>query len=172
MSIIPGLLQTEDYARALMMTGATLERPDLKLDNVVTTRIARQQRLFESDPMALHVLLDEAAILRVVGGPDVMQEQLARLLAAVGRKHITVQIIPIGVGSYGSMSGSCVIIDYPQDDETPAVFLEYPGGGAWVDNAEDVERFTTMFDEVARLALSPARSTDLIHERIKALENP
>ncbi|WP_054052604.1 helix-turn-helix transcriptional regulator [Alloactinosynnema sp. L-07] len=172
LSIVPGLLQTESYARALMDAGRSLEPPELKIDNVVSTPIARQQRLVGADPLNLHVLMDEAAIVREVGGADVMREQLAYLLVASGRKTITLQIIPFGAGAYGSMSGSCVIVDYPQEDETPGVYLEYPAGGAWVDNAEDVARFTTMFDEVAKQALTPVKSNDLIHKRIKALENP
>lgn len=172
LSIIPGLLQTEAYARALMDAGRALHRPDTKVDNLVATRIARQQRLVGADPLNLHVLIDESAILREVGGPDVMREQLAYLLVVAARPNIKLQVVPLRAGAYGLMNGSCVIVDYPQVAETPAVFLEYPAGGAWVDNAEDVERFTTMFDEVAKLAVTPAKSTDLIHKRIKALENP
>ncbi|CRK61207.1 putative DNA-binding protein [Alloactinosynnema sp. L-07] len=170
-SIIPGLLQTESYARALMASGRSIQLPDLKVDTVITNRLARQQRLIGADPLSLHVLLDEAAVVREVGGVDVLREQLAFLLVAAARPNIVLQIIPFGAGAYGSMAGSCVVLDYPFD-ETPGVYVEYPAGGAWVDNEDDVQRFTTMFDEVAKLALSPAKSTDLVRKRIKALENP
>ncbi len=171
-SIIPGLLQTEGYARALMDAGRAIQRPDLNVETVISTRLARQQRLVEEDPLILHILLDEAAIVREVGGPEVMGEQLAALLVGAERENITLQVVPFGAGAYGSMSGSSVIVDYPQEDETPGVYLEYPAGGAWVDNEDDVQRITGTFDEVATLALSPAETTDLIRQRIKALENP
>ncbi|HVK22995.1 MAG TPA: helix-turn-helix transcriptional regulator [Actinokineospora sp.] len=171
-SIIPGLLQTEHYARALMEAGRAIQRPDLKTDVVVSNRMARQQRLAGADPITLHVLLDEAAIIRIVGGADVMREQLDYLLVLAARPNVTLQVIPFEAGAYGSMSGSAVIVDYPQDDEAPGVFIEYPAGGAWVDNEEDVQRFTTMFDGIVKLALTPAKTIDLIRKRAKALENP
>jgi hypothetical protein len=87
------------------------------------------------------------------------------LLAVAKRPSITPQMIPFRAGGYGTMNGSCVIVDYPQPDTTPGVYLEYPAGGAWVDNPDDVTRFTTMFDEVTRLALTPADTTTLIQNR-------
>jgi hypothetical protein len=67
------------------------------------------------------------------------------------------------------MSGSCTIVGYPEPDETPGVYLEYPASDAWVDDAEDVSRFTTMFDDVSAQALSPAETSQLIRRRMRAL---
>ncbi|MDQ3403899.1 MAG: DUF5753 domain-containing protein [Actinomycetota bacterium] len=114
------MLQTEGYARALMDAGRAIQRPDLNVETVISARLARQQRLVEADPLVLHVLLDEATIVRGGGGPEVMGEQLAALLVAADRENITLQVVPFGAGAYGSMSGSLVIVDYPQEDETPA----------------------------------------------------
>lgn len=112
--------------------------------------------------MLLHTLIDEAAIRREIGGPDVLREQLEHLLALAERPNITLQVIPYPAGAYGTMAGSFFIIDYPEPDTTPA-------GGAWVDNADDVQRFTTTFDQVAAQALSPADTTHLIHQQLEAL---
>nr|WP_279588770.1 DUF5753 domain-containing protein [Actinophytocola oryzae] len=98
-----------------------------------------------------------------------MREQLVHLVALVERPNITLQVIPYAAGGYGTMNGSFIIVDYPEPDITPGVYLEYPAGGAWVDNAEDVGRFTTTFDQAAAQALSPVDTIDLIQRRVRAL---
>jgi hypothetical protein len=85
------------------------------------------------------------------------------------RPNITVQVIPFQAGGYGAMAGSCVIVDYLEPDDPPGVYLEYPAGGNWVNNPEDVTRFTTMFDEVTRLAHTPADTVTLIHQQRQSL---
>jgi transcriptional regulator with XRE-family HTH domain len=171
-SVVPGLLQTERYARALLEAGRSLQRPDTRQDSVVTSRMDRQRPLEGPDPLILHALIDEGVIYREVGGPDVLREQLEHLLAMAERPNITVQVIPFAAGAYGTMNGSCVIVDYPEADDPPGVYLEYPAGGNWVDNPDDVTRFTAMFDEVARLAHTPADSATLIKKHVRALKTP
>jgi hypothetical protein len=168
--VVPGLLQTQRYAQALVEAGRALRKPNTRPDSVVATRMNRQKPLDGPEPMALHALIDEAVIRREIGGPQVLGEQLEHLLDVVKRPNITVQVIPFGAGGYGAMAGSCVIVDYPEPETTPGVYVEYPAGGAWVDNQDDVTRFTTMFDEVTRLAHTPADTTNLIHGQIKALK--
>lgn len=168
---VPSLLQTERYARALLDAGQTLQRPDTRPESVVAVRMDRQKPLDGPDPLMLHALIDEAVVHREVGSPEVQREQLEHLLTMAERPNITVQVIPFAAGGYGTMNGSFVVVDYPEPDATPGVYLEYPAGGAWVDNEEDVKRFTTMFDEVARLALTPANTTTLIKKHARALKN-
>lgn len=168
-SVVPGLLQTERYARALLSAGRSLQRPDTPQDSVVASRMDRQKPLDGNDPMVLHALIDECVIHREVGGRDVFREQLEHLLAMAEQPNITVQVVPFAAGAYGAMAGSCVIVDYPEADDPPGVYLEYPAGGNWVDNPEDVKRFTTMFDEVTRLALTPADTATLIKKHVRAL---
>jgi transcriptional regulator with XRE-family HTH domain len=166
---IPGLLQTEPYARALVAAAHRFRDPASRLDSVVTTRFARQELLEGPDALALHAVIDEAAISRKIGDAPVMREQLAHLLAVGEQPNITIQVLEFDVGAYGTMSGSCIIIGYPEPEETPGVYLEYPAGGAWVDDEEDVSRFTTMFDDVSAQALSPAETSQLIRRRMRAL---
>lgn len=167
-SVIPGLLQTEGYAQALIEGAHRFYDPTTRRKDLIAARMKRQKPLTGSDPLQFYALIDEAAIRRVIGGPGVHREQLTHVLSAVRRPNITVQVIPFEVGAYSAMNGSCVIIDYPEPDAISNVYLEYPTGGAWVENAEDVSRFDAMFDDVAGLALSPADSAELIHEQVKA----
>jgi transcriptional regulator with XRE-family HTH domain len=162
--VIPGLLQTKRYARALIDAGRTLHDPEMRLDSAVATRMERQEPLDGPDPMLLHALIDEAAIWREIGGPEVLREQLDHLLALAERPNITLQVIPYTAGGYGTMNGSFIIVDYPELEAVPGVYLEYPAGGAWVDNEADVERFTTTFDQAVARALTPADTTGLIHQ--------
>lgn len=167
--VIPGLLQTRRYTQALVDAAHVFYTPDMRPGGTVTARMNRQKPLEGPDPMELHVLLDEAVIRREIGGREVLFEQLEHLLAVAGRSTITLQVIPYAAGAYGTMNGSIIIVDYPEADTVPGVYLEYPAGGEWVDNAEDVKRFTTTFDQTAARALSPADTTHLIQQQLEVL---
>jgi transcriptional regulator with XRE-family HTH domain len=167
--VVPGMLQTRRYAQALEAAAHLFYEPDVRPDGVIAARMNRQKPLEGSDPMLLHALIDEAVVHREIGGPEVLREQLEHLLALVERPNITLQVIPYTAGGYGTMNGSVIIVDYPEPDAIPGVYLEYPAGGAWVDNQDDVARFTTTFDQATALALSPADTTHLIEARMKQL---
>ena len=168
--VLPSLLQTEPYVRALLDAGFRLRDPKTRPDSVIDVRRKRQARLTDaSDPLFLHALIDEVILHRTVGSHAVLRQQLAHLLVVAELPNVTLQVVPFDAGAYGTMNGSCVIVDYPEPDATSGIYLEYPAGGAWVDDQDDVQRFTTMFDDVARLALKPADTTNLIHERMKTL---
>lgn len=166
--VMPGLLQTVGYARAVNASGQQFHKSD-RTERYVSARISRQARLTEADPLKLHTLIDEAVVRRVVGGPSCMLEQLRHLRAMGERDNITVQIVPFDAGSYGTMSGPIMIIDYAEDDPS-AVYLEHAAGGVWVENGDDVGRFEALFDEVAAAALTPAESADLIAGEVRDLE--
>jgi transcriptional regulator with XRE-family HTH domain len=169
-SVVPGLLQTQRYAQALVDAAHLFHKPDTRPGNLVDVRVNRKKPLEGPDPLVVHALIDEAVLHREIGGPDVLREQLTHLLQMAERPNVTLQVIPYTVGAYGTMNGSCIIIDYPEPDDPPGVYLEYPAGGNWVDNQDDVKRFTTMFDEVTRLAHTPTDTTNLIGDRLRSLE--
>ena len=166
---IPGLLQSEGYLRALLAAAHWLQDPRARVEALVTARLSRQQNLQDPDGLHLHAIIDESVILRNVGGPSVMLEQLRHLLAAGERPNITIQVMPLAVGAYGSMSGACTIVGYPSNDEA-GVYLEYPAGGAWVDDEDDVRRFTAMFDDASEAALPWVGTAKLIQQQIRAIE--
>ncbi|HET6292822.1 MAG TPA: helix-turn-helix transcriptional regulator [Kribbella sp.] len=167
--VVPGLLQTRRYAEALEEAAHVFYTPDMRPDGVIASRMNRQKPLEGPDPMALHVLLDEAVIRREIGGREVVREQLEHLLDLAQRTNITLQVIPYTVGGYGTMNGSFTIVDYPESESVPGVYLEYPAGGVWVDDAEDVKRFTTTFDQTVARALPPADTTHLIEQQLESL---
>ncbi|MFD9895644.1 helix-turn-helix domain-containing protein [Amycolatopsis sp. NPDC059027] len=164
--VVSGFLQTKDYARALFAAGHRFY--DVVVDGAMAVRTDRQQLLWEPDPLKLHVVLDEAVIRREVGGRAVLRAQLAHLLRAAKLSHVTLQIMPLSAGAYGTMAGGWHIIDYA-GNEAPGVYLEYTAGGAWVENEGDVQRFTTAFEDAVLAALSPDDSAHLIEQQMRAL---
>lgn len=166
---IPGLLQTVAYARAINSSGRQFHASE-RTERYVSARMSRQARLTGESPLTLHALIDEAVIRRVVGSPEVMVEQLKHLLDMGERDNVTIQIVPFGVGAYGTMSGAFMIIGYPGDDDLPAVYMEHAAGGVWVENESDVGRFSAMFDEIADQALPSPDSAALIADEVRDLE--
>ncbi|WP_337466388.1 DUF5753 domain-containing protein [Saccharopolyspora spinosa] len=126
--VIPGLLQTHAYARAINASGRQFHAASP--ERYVNARISRQVRLSRPTPLRLQALIDESVIHRVVGGPEVMTEQLDHLVASAERNNVTIQVVPFSLGSYGTMSGGFTVIDYSDPGDLPAVYLEYPAGGA------------------------------------------
>lgn len=168
--IINGLLQTSAYTRAIQDSGHRFRDPEAKVERYVTARLSRQKRLEGPDALQVHALLDEAVIRRVVGGTAVMAEQLQHLLTLGERDNITLQVIPFGVGAYGTMSGGCAIIGYADEEYAPAVYVEHSAGGAWVEDGADVQRFQSMYDDTVEAALKPAASAALIRSQLGVLK--
>jgi transcriptional regulator with XRE-family HTH domain len=162
--IVPAMLQTADYAEALYQAGQRFHDPSVRMARYVASRLRRQQRLSEANPLRLHVLLDEMTLRREVGGAQVLREQLAHLLAMADRGSVTVQVIPGGVGAYGTMTGGCAILDFDGEDEESIAYLEHPLGGVMVEDGSEVRRFTDTFEDVTALALSPADSLGFIEK--------
>jgi hypothetical protein len=120
--------------------------------------------------MTLHALVDEAAIRRVMGGSDVMVGELRYLLAAMKRPNVTLHVIPFEAGAYGTMAGGVTILTFDDEEEPDVVYLEYPRGGEWIENDEDVEKFSIMLEDTRALALSVEESTALIKAQLRKLE--
>jgi transcriptional regulator with XRE-family HTH domain len=158
---IPGLLQTEDYARAVT-AGVFRAVSAEEIDRQVRTRLARQSVLSRATPLQLWVIMDEAAIRRMVGGPAVMAAQLRHLRTASTDPHITIQIIPYGAGAHPGMPGSFVFMDYEDPSDPPLVYVESMAGNLFLESEADIKRFGAMFDHLRALALSHENSMALI----------
>lgn len=168
-TVIPGLLQTPAYARAMNERERQFIR-NADLDRALSSRVRRHERLRSSDPLRVRALIDEAAIRRVIGGPAVMAGQLRHLLDLMKLPTITVQVIPFEAGAYGTMSGGATLLSFDHPDEPDVVYLEYPRGGEWIENEDDVAKFSGMLNDTAALALSMTESATLIKGQLKALE--
>ncbi|MFD9965129.1 helix-turn-helix domain-containing protein [Amycolatopsis sp. NPDC058986] len=169
LSVVHGLLQTEAYTQALFAAASRFHDQEIPVDGDIAVRKARQEVLYDSNPLNLHMVFDEAVIRRKVGSREVQRDQLEHLLRVAALPHVTVQVMPFSAGAYGTMSGAVTIVDFPDKGETPGVYLEYPAGGAWVENEADVQRFTTAFEDAVLAALSPDDSAHLIKQQMRAL---
>jgi transcriptional regulator with XRE-family HTH domain len=161
---VPGFFQTAEYARAIIST----TRPKLLLDEVehrTLARMARQKALFtdRTQPPVIHVLLDESVVRRQVGGPEAMRGQLTRLTDEASQPHVTIQVVPFTTGSHAGSEGEFVIIDYPEPEDDPFVYLEGLFGDIYVETSEDIARYRLAFDHTAAdVALTAADSLSMI----------
>jgi len=158
--LVPGLLQTADYARAVIRAF----RPDDTADEItrrVEVRLARQAVLARDDPPRLWAVISEAVVRRAVGGQAVMAEQLRALASERERAVVTVQVLPFSAGEHPAMAGSFVILDFP-DPEPAAVYLENASSALYLERITDVQRYAGMFRFVQAAALGPKESRDML----------
>jgi len=169
--VVHGLLQTYDYATAITQTASGFRPSDAKVVRYVDSRVRRQGRLRGPEPLIVHAVMDESTIRRAVGGTAVMRAQLDRLLALAEQPNITLQVIPFSAGSYGTMSGGSAYLEFQDPADPPAAYVEYAGGGKWVEDPDDVAKLAATFDLVARAALTPTDTVALFRQQIEELEN-
>jgi transcriptional regulator with XRE-family HTH domain len=160
-SVVPGLLQTPEYARAV--TRATLEElPETTVNSLAEVRIARQAVLRRKNPLELHVVLDEAALRRRVGGARVMRDQLRELRRAAELPHIRLQVLPFSVGAYVGLASSFVIFSFPSTSDLDVVVLDHLTSSLHLERAEDLAVYGAAFTTMQTRALSAVDSLDLI----------
>ncbi len=162
--VVPGLLQTEAYARAVLSLDVLLTG-QAQLEDRVTARLNRQERLTSSDRPALWVVLDEAVLRRPVGGRSVMRDQLARLLDAAAEPHITVQVLPFDQGEHESMGGSLTVLALPDGSEV--AYTEGSDYGQLVEEPTNVSRHKLIYDRLRAAALPSRMSLDMIRSVMK-----
>jgi len=160
--VIPGLLQVENYARAIHVAGPyTTARADI--DKRVAARMRRQQRLNGSSPLKLDAVVSEAALRLEVGGPVVMADQLQRLLDAGKRRNITIQVLPDAGGAHPAVASNATVLHFadPRSDP-PLGYFDGPLGGYMITDEGDVASMIGMFQDVRKCALSAADSALMI----------
>ncbi|HEX5496903.1 MAG TPA: helix-turn-helix transcriptional regulator [Mycobacteriales bacterium] len=146
--LVPGLLQTRDYATAVYQATSAWEDV-AEIDRRVTVRMKRQAILDRPEPPNLHVVLNEAAILRQVGGAEVIAEQVAKLRKAAQRPGVTVDILPLAAGAHAAMATPFLILDFPDPAEDPSVvYLDTPSSAAYLQKPTDLTRYAAMFDQL------------------------
>jgi transcriptional regulator with XRE-family HTH domain len=160
-SVIPGLLQIPDYARAIVRGGRELTT-EQEIDDRVKLRITRQQILDRDDPPYLSFIIDEAAIRRLVGGADVMRRQLDALYVAADRPRVTLQVIDYEAGPYPGMSSNFDIVEIEGSSASSIVYSESHVGDLYLEGDTDLKRYRRMFDQLRSIALSPQKTQELI----------
>ncbi|MEV5411532.1 helix-turn-helix transcriptional regulator [Thermopolyspora sp. NPDC052614] len=168
LAVIPGLLQTEDYAYALCK-GGPLELDADEIRRRVEVRINRQRVLAKPDRPQLWAIIDEAAIHRMVGGPEVMRTQLQHLLTVSEAGKTTLQVVPYAVGAHSGIVGPFVILRFADAAENDIVYMETIGGNLAVDKPEDVRNYTTAFDHLRAVALSPDETRTMLVTASKSI---
>ncbi|KAA9158412.1 helix-turn-helix domain-containing protein [Amycolatopsis acidicola] len=159
--LVPGLLQTETYARAVIRA----MRPDADeadIEKRVAARTARQQLLSDPSPPEYWAVVDEAVLHRVVGGPEVMAKQAARLLDLAQLPHVTIQVVPFGAGAHPGMEGPFLILGFPEQADPDVVYVDSTSGGFFLELPPDVRRYSLMFDHLRAAALKPDDSVAVI----------
>jgi len=160
-AVIPGLLQTKEYARALFSGGGLLTVEEV--EEQITARLERQEVLNRADPPYFNAVIDERVLHQPVGGPEVMREQL-RHIVKVCETHprVRIQVVPTRVGSYAGLNGPFVIATLPEEGDV--AFLDDPLGGRFVDRTEDIAALLRTWESIRGDALSHQQSTELIRE--------
>ena len=164
-SVVHGLLHTPAYARAQHESSMPRLDPD-QIDLQIEAKIARQRILTEPDPPRFAVVLDEAALRRLVGGRQVMADQLVRILDMSALPNITVQVLPFERGAHPALEANFSILQLP--DPTPGVvFAEGMIGSTYLDRREDLKRYYDVFSKLQSIALNPQDTGALITELLK-----
>jgi hypothetical protein len=151
---VPGLLQTEDYIRAVFSTGS-VRRSKKAFENGVAARRFRQRRLTDKEfPLSLTAIVDEAVLRKRVGGTDVMRAQLLWLAEAAELDTVTIRVIPNDVGAHPGMDGSFTLLEFQDPEDPPLLYAEYPTGAVHVERPEEVSSARLIFDMALSVALS------------------
>ena len=161
LGIMPGLLQTADYARAAVRAAVPRWVPD-EVERRVRGRITRQQRLFSEHPPRFEGVVDESVLHRVVGSPAIMRAQLERLLELSGLPHVTLRVIPYDAGTLPAPNNKFIILRFAQPAVPDVVFIEGLTGDLYLEEPQDVETYSTTFQALAQLAAEPDVTRDII----------
>lgn len=163
--LVPGLLQTEDYTRAVIKA----VRPDAtdgEVERRVAARAKRQKLLVESEPPQYWAVLDEAVLWRTIGGVRVHREQLRHICELAALPHVTVQVVPFGVGAHSGLEGPFLILGFPDPLDPDVAYVENTNSGVYLEQPEDVNRYTLLFDHLRAAALRPEDSLVMVEKMV------
>jgi transcriptional regulator with XRE-family HTH domain len=160
---IPGLLQTEDYTRAVIR-GTLPHATGEQVENRVAARMERQAVLAKENPARLWAIMDEAAVRRTVGGPEVMRRQLRRIAEEATKPNLTAQVIPYAAGAHPGMQGSFILLDFPDPADSSLIYMESLAGDLFLENSTDISRYAENFQHLRAAALRPDETVALFTE--------
>ena len=167
-NLIPGLLQTEEYARTMIRSG-TMNGNLEDVDRMVALRMARQPALTRDDPPMLWTVVDEAALRRRVGGTELMRSQLEHVLELSSLKNVAMQVIPFGAGAHPAMGRPFVILVFPERIDPDVVYLEDLTSAFYLEDVDEVDRYNVFFNHLRATALSFDDSAALVTSVLKDL---
>jgi hypothetical protein len=158
---IPGLLQTRDYARAVVLLGHS--SADLaEIQRRVDVRMARQQLLTRANAPLVRAVIDEAVLRRPIGGTAVMRGQIAALLDAVKLPNVTIQILPFSAGGHSAAGGAYTVLRFPDPDLPDVIYMEQLTSALYLDKPDDVGHYAVAMDRLCAEAQPPTRTAELL----------
>jgi len=160
---VPGLLQTEEYARAVTRLGHQTA-PEQEIERRVSLRLRRQEVLARRQPPRFWAIVDEAALRRPIGGAAVMREQLRHLVHAARRPGVRLQVVPFARGGHAGASGSFSILRFQERDLPDVVYIEQLTSSVYLDQRSDVEHYLEVVDRLSSEALPPADTISFIEQ--------
>jgi transcriptional regulator with XRE-family HTH domain len=158
---VPGLLQTADYARAVVRLGQPGAAPE-EIERRVSLRLGRQELLTKPGGPRLWAIVDEAALRRPIGGKEVMRSQLVQLIEATEEPQVTLQVMPFRTGGHAAEAGAFTIMRFPEPDLPDVVYLEQLTSALYLDKRDDVEKYTEVMERLSVESESPERSVDIL----------
>jgi transcriptional regulator with XRE-family HTH domain len=165
--VVPGLLQTPEYAEAVCV-GALPEATPADIEKRVQVRMRRQERIKDSrNPLRLWAVLDESALRREVGGPQTMAQQLEYLNEMARQPHVTVQVMPFKMGAHPGVNGQYAILEFPDASDSSVVYLEGVTSDLYLEKAGDVQLYSVMYEHLRAEALNPEQTREHIERMAK-----
>ncbi|MGW7264301.1 helix-turn-helix domain-containing protein [Streptomyces sp. NPDC054842] len=168
LAVVPGLLQTPDYARALAVGNGHWEDPD-EIEPFVESRMARQTRLGGERPLELWAVVHEGALRQLVGGRQVMREQLGHLLDVARQSNVKLQVLPFLAGAHPGMTSAFTIVSFAEPGALDVVHLDTTSSTLWLESDTDADRHNGLFDRITRLGLAQRASAALIDGILKEM---
>jgi hypothetical protein len=154
---VPGLLQTEAYARAVVQLGKTYLPPE-EIEQRVSLRVTRQQILTRANPARLWVVIDEAVLRRPIGGREAMCEQIEHLLKMSQQPNVTLQVMPFNSVGYPGAGGAFTIMRFPEGDLPDVVYIEHAASALFLDKLEDLDEYAAIM-EALTISAAPVNET-------------
>jgi transcriptional regulator with XRE-family HTH domain len=164
---VPGLLQTEEYARAVIVNGRSSASPD-EVERRVRLRMRRQELLARPGGPMLWAVVDEAALRRPIGGGDVMRDQMKALTAAAKLPNVRLQVVPLGSGGHAAEGGAFTILRFPDKDLPDVVYVEQLTSALYLEKREEVDLYSAAMERLSAEAEPPNRTVDILAQLLPA----
>ncbi|MGW5877023.1 helix-turn-helix domain-containing protein [Nocardiopsis terrae] len=168
--LVPGILQTPEYSRALVEKDVQVPSVEKQVQDAVSLRQRRQEKLTGDDPTALLAVINESALHRQVGGPDTHREQMEYLLAMSQRDNLNVRVLPFASGAHAASYGAFVLLDYTVVNKDYALaYVEYSGGALYLEAEDEISLHSRIFDILWQDAASLPETEGLIKDAIQRI---
>ena len=166
--LVPGLLQTQQYAETLIRNAAAADTPEERIEKGIELRMTRQQALDGETPVDFAAVVDESVLHRIIGGPEVMRGQFARLREVAERPNVKLRVLPLRRGAHAGLDGSFWLYEMP-DPYPDVAYVDTLGGAVYVEEDAAVDRFRQAYHQLSAMALGSKESAALIAAAAKEL---